>query len=172
FLGNNSRDEKELLHKAEKSSSEDKELILKEIFLKSRDYGLGLKTINKATLTLDDITGIIKILKVPCFMGNWSVEPSLHYYTLERTVCPLKEKSSFICEYWQEAMDGLIMGLGESERFSRHRSLVKGENQNCLDVIYDSDYIDLRWGDIPDQLKKSCQPLINHLDRKSTRLNS
>lgn len=123
--------ESELLLKLD---SKGRELALKNVFDFSRKLGLSAARFLKLTLEIDDFAELLPYLNLPCFRAPWLQHNSARVST--RSGCEVPSQlEGFGCDYWREALDGLIMGMGENERLSRHRSVGHGDSE-CVDVLF------------------------------------
>lgn len=92
---------------------------------------------------------------LPCLGGQWqTLDQGGH--ALHRPSCALRPTA---CDVWREALDGLVMGAGDSLRYARHFS---GEFGECVDLLYDEEKVNQRWADIPVALQ---QPLLRLQER-------
>jgi hypothetical protein len=99
-------------------------------------------------------------LNSPCLKGQWQSNNTSA--SLKRSGCEAgKKNGARYCQYWREAVDGLVMGLCETERYARHSCLSVGDSE-CVDVFYTESTEgsnqaiwnnQLRWGPIPIEKK-------------------
>lgn len=141
-----------------------KTLLYRNIFDHSRALGLGLSKKYKVAFELQDFREILTTSNIPCAKGVWDSRESAEVLT--RNGCDYCTKiGSFACDYWREAIDGLVMGLGESERYVRHASMRHGDS-HCVDVFYlesnKRNKNSLAWGKIPEHI----EPILNSLCKK------
>ncbi len=107
---------------------------LRKLFDNTRKLGLSLVKHLGLTFELSDLVDILPSLKTTCFDGTW--KPHRASYVLERPGCRLLQEQGFAaCDYWREALDGLVMGLCEDERLARHKSCGHGD-ATCVDVLF------------------------------------
>ncbi len=107
---------------------------LRRVFDFSRKLGLSLSKYLGVTFELNDLKEILPKLGTVCFDGEWQAHGAS--YVLKRSGCRLlQEQGSSACDYWREALDGLVMGLCEDERFARHESCGHGD-ASCVDVLF------------------------------------
>ncbi|MFN8671584.1 MAG: hypothetical protein U0457_05780 [Candidatus Sericytochromatia bacterium] len=137
-------------------STENLETLLRKIFDESRF--LGLKQRKNNILNLEEIISFISSLEIDCF--NREIQQKDNYLSLEKKDCFYKNQNSYICTYWKEALDGLIMGLGDQERYSRYRSIKYGKNKTCIDAFYYENNRELQYGEVPEKI-------INFIIRKN-----
>ncbi len=108
--------------------------VLRNVFDNSRAFGLSATKHFGLTWELQDFQDVFTSLNNPCLHGKWEARASA--LVIERPACEsVQVVGSFLCDYWREALDGLVVGLGEDERFSRHQSAGHGDSQ-CTDVIF------------------------------------
>lgn len=115
-----------------------RELALRKVFDYSRQLGLGFSKFLGVSLELSDFSDILSGTNVPCYQGRWRTHNEAQ--VLERSGCEsVRKLGSFGCDYWREALDGFVMGAGDTERLARHRSLGHGD-QECVDVLFTENY--------------------------------
>lgn len=160
--------ETETLSTLENISEEKLELLLRKIFDLSRELGLKILA-ESETLNLEKITEILNSLEIPCIEDSFVFDDKNNFAKSTRNscLCSANEKS---CQYWRESLDGLIMGLGDNERYVRHSSILYGKNPNCSDVIYDSSLNDMRWGEIPLEISNSLNNVIEKYQKKDVQI--
>lgn len=116
------------------SSTGAQNAVLRGVFDNSRKLALGFAKRLGLTFETGDFRGLLEVSGIPCAKGDWSERAGA--CVLTRNECGFcRSVGSYACDYWREAMDGLVMGLGEKERFVRHASARHGD-ANCLDVFY------------------------------------
>jgi hypothetical protein len=110
------------------------ERLLRGIFENSRKLALSLSRHLGVTYELHDFQSLLAGSDIPCFQGGWRAqEKSL---VLERPGCAFSAGSGHLaCDYWREALDGLVTGLGDRERLARHACVRHGD-ASCLDVLF------------------------------------
>lgn len=145
--------ENEFLNSYQDISKDEQDILLRRIFDFSRIFGLEIFKKEKLSLNLEKIVSIIKNLNIGCVSGDF-IKTSDSSFSVKRKSCPYSADKELICLYWREALDGLIMGLGDSERYSRHKSIKYGLNDSCVDVFYDSEKIDLSKDKVPEEILK------------------
>jgi hypothetical protein len=138
----------------EAQSDKMKTLLYRNIFDFSRALGLGLSKKFGVAFELAEFREILSKSTIPCVQGTWESRESAEVLT--RKGCDYCTPiGSFACDYWREAIDGLVMGLGESERFVRHASLRHGDSQ-CVDVFFlesnKRSKASHAWGKIPEHI--------------------
>lgn len=161
-------------------SEQEHELLLRRVFDNSRKLGLSAVRHFGITLDSEEICSILESSGSPCVRGRWRAyrgdleESDNDARVLKRTACGSSEAPSKVhCDYWREAVDGLVMGVGDVERFARHSSLGNGDPE-CLDVIYleeprKNDHR-IRWGKIPSEVSAKLKPLLERFERMKVSL--
>ncbi len=117
---------------------------LRNVFDASRKLGLSAVRYLGMTLEISDFAEILPYFGTPCFREQWrshhAANAAQAAQVLERKGCDALSKfGSFACDYWREALDGLVMGMGENERLSRHRSQGHGDSE-CVDVLFTEEF--------------------------------
>lgn len=115
---------------------ERRELALKNVFDYSRRFAISASRHMGISFEIADFAKVLPFMGISCFSTLWRNHNQAQ--VLERKGCHTFSDlglGSFGCDYWREALDGLVMGLGENERLSRHRSQGHGD-ADCLDVLY------------------------------------
>lgn len=142
-------------------SDDDHDKLLRLIFDNSRKFGMSAVRYFGFSWELSDLQDILSQTHIPCLNGTWS--NGVHAKILSRSGCDeQKQIGSFYCDYWREALDGLSMGVGETERYARHESVGHGDN-GCVDVFFDDavkiDGLATKWGEIPSVVVDGLAPL-------------
>lgn len=160
--------EKELLSKINLLTEEERESLFRKIFDLSRKTGLEILK-EKENLNIKETVDIINSLEIPCIKASFEFDEatSSAKSTRETCICNANENS---CQYWRESLDGLIMGIGDNERYVRYQSILYGKNDTCVDVIYDSSVSDMRWGEIPFEISIALTPLIEKYQKKDVQI--
>lgn len=151
--------EEEFLQLADCLSEEQFESLLKAIFLNSRNLGLSYKKAHNLYWEKSDFVQHLHRMGSPCFQGKWTANDKT--ISLVRDGCADGRcLGARYCQYWREALDGLVMGICEDLAFVRYSSINSGETQ-CEDVIYDDEASQTdgiwksphRWGMLPDGVR-------------------
>lgn len=156
--------ENELLSKINLLPEKERESLLRKIFDLGRKTGLEILK-EKESLNIKETVEIINSLKMPCIENSFEFDESTSSAksTRKNCICSANETS---CQYWREAVDGLVMGLGDNERYVRQQSILYGKNDTCVDVIYDSSISDMRWGEIPSEISITLTPIIEKYKKR------
>lgn len=166
-------DEEILLKKVD---TDTKEKVLRKVFDNSRRLGLSVSKFLGLSWEATDLADLLPHVHIPCFSYTWKKHNSA--FVLERAGCDFYSKmGSLGCDYWREALDGLVMGVGENERYARHRSIGHGDFE-CLDVLFTEEFrpprvvgatdlaerkiIGQKFGLIPVPMYESLKPIARH----------
>lgn len=139
--------EKGLPHNLDKLSTEMKEEhlvahvpaerrdeVLRYVFLNSRALAQSFSRHQGLSFEIQDFQDLMQQSNIPCFKGLW--ESRNNALVLTRGACSYaSEAKDFACTYWSEALDGIVMGLGEEERSARH-GCARVDGGACVDVLF------------------------------------
>jgi hypothetical protein len=150
------------------ASPEDKakkrDALLKNIFDHSRLLALSFSKFKGLTFEIEDFKDLLQNSQIPCFQGKWGSRENAKVLT--RNGCNFCPKSgAFACDYWREALDGLVMGLGEKERLARHASIRHGDKE-CVDVFFTEEKNQLAFGPLPDHMAKNLSDICLEFENK------
>lgn len=131
-----------------------KDALLRAVFDNSRLLALSLSKHLNLSFEVQDFQNLLEKSEIPCAQGQWESRGTAR--VLVRTGCEAcHESGANACDYWREALDGLVMGLGDKERVVRHASVRHGDAA-CVDVFYlDGDgrkNAELAWGPLPEHM--------------------
>jgi hypothetical protein len=153
-------------------SPEKKDELLKNVFDLSRALASSASRYYKVAFEIQDLAKVLSLSGSPCVGGQWSTYKEAYIYS--RKGCAQFSKiGSLVCDYWREACDGLVMGLGEDERFTRHSSIGHGDPE-CLDVIFvdkptrsksNEHGSEMKWLPLPEFLKKDLDAVVERMNR-------
>ncbi|NUN06569.1 MAG: hypothetical protein HUU57_12505 [Bdellovibrio sp.] len=108
--------------------------ILRAVFLNSRKLAQSFSRHHDLSFEIQDFQELLNQTGISCFQGSWSSRKDA--LVLTRGSCSYaKEANDFACMYWREALDGLVMGLGEEERSARH-GCARIDGGACVDVLF------------------------------------
>jgi len=118
-----------------------RDAVLKAVFDASRKLGLSLSRFFRIQWESADFGELLPWSGVPCFQFDWvsrsSGENPGGAHVATRPGCEAGRAAGAIaCDFWREALDGLVMGLGDEARFARHRSVGHGDAE-CLDIVFE-----------------------------------
>lgn len=152
---------------SEKESTQKKDTLLKNIFDHSRLLAISLSKHLGLSFEIEDFQNLLKKSQIPCFQGNW--ENRTNARILTRNGCDsCKNAGANACDYWREAIDGLVMGLGEKERFARHASVRHGDT-SCVDVLFfesETSKETLALGPLPEHMAPTLLSICEDFERK------
>ncbi len=151
---------------------EDKERALRSVFDNSRKFGISLSKYYRLSWELEDIRDVLSRSVIPCAQGRW--EEREHAVTVRRQGCSAQEEiGSFLCTWFRESIDGLIMGVGQDERFARHASVGHGDSE-CLDVYFTETLTlnasQLRFAPVPPHVLVKLEPIQRVFEDMGARL--
>ena len=135
------------------------EALERAVFDTSRLAGRALARRWGGPLSTGRIAECLSETPLPSLHGLWTHTGAA--LTLTREGCGTSPCAA-VCRYWREAIDGLVMGLGDEARFSRHRSQGHGD-EHCLDVFYPEAHRDQRWGAVPGDVQAALTPVTQTL---------
>ncbi len=151
--------------------------LLKIIFLNSRNLGLGYQKQYNLAWERTDFSRHLQRLGSPCLNGDW--ENRISANVLTRLGCDQgRQIGSRYCQYWREAIDGLVAGLGDDTGYMRHSSVVVGD-QNCTDVFYQDEVVptdalwsnEMRWGPLSIEMKEKLATIEKKFERMKVSLS-
>ncbi len=162
------KSENEILNELNQYDEESFDELLKSIFLNSRNLGRSYQKAKNLTWEKSDFSEFAKDLGSPCLRGNWEEKSSAHI--LSRSGCTHGiSTGQRYCQYWREAIDGLVIGISDDVGFVRNSSIPVGES-SCIDVFFDEEASPTdaiwtnthKWGAIPEELKGN----LNMIEQK------
>lgn len=107
------------------------EATLRLVYDNGRRLGLGFARFHGGPVASKDLRALLGGLTSPCLRGAWAAEPN-DALCLRRAKCADAERGT--CDFWREALSGLIHGLTEDLIHVRHASPAGGGD--CLDVVH------------------------------------
>lgn len=134
----------------------DVDLALRKVFDNSRRLGEGFRRFYGRSLELPELPmalGILGQTDAACLAGSFTTaddEPALE---LTRDGCQWADHGAPACNWWREAINGLILGLTGDLRHARHASRGHGD-PCCVDAIHADPESRRRFGPIPDDLRQ------------------
>lgn len=144
------------------------ENLYRAVFDYSRLLGLSLSKFLGLTFEVQDFQELLKKSGIPCAQGNW--EERSNARVLNRKGCDFcPQAGAQVCDYWREALDGLVMGLGDKERFVRHACARHGDS-TCVDVFYreagERPENSLAWGTLPEHMSPILSEICHDFENK------
>jgi len=149
---------------AESPAAESAKTAEMTIFDACRKLGLESSAQQAAYASPAELASELSQTDLPCIGGPWS-QLAAQVWELRRSPC--QTLSAAYCALWREALDGLVMGVGDSLRYARHSHFSEGQ---CVDLLYDLSAGDQRWGEVPAALIQKLQPLQDKLQRSQAQL--
>lgn len=129
--------------------------LLKVIFLNSRNLGLSYQKAKNLSWERIEFINYAKSLGSPCLNGEWEQRSTASVLTRKGCKEGIQLGHRY-CQYWREAIDGLVIGLSEDIGFVRNNT-VTIEDDLCVDIFYDDESIPTdaiwnnsnKWGQLP-----------------------
>ncbi|HEY8270610.1 MAG TPA: hypothetical protein VIG33_06945 [Pseudobdellovibrionaceae bacterium] len=146
-----------------------KDQLLRHVFDHSRLLAMSLSKFLGVTFEIQDFQDLLEKSEIPCVQGQWDSRRTAK--VLNRHGCDFCPKSGAnACDYWREALDGLVMGLGDKERLARHASVRHGDAA-CVDVFYfdaeeERRETSLAWGPIPESMTAKLLEICDDFESK------
>jgi hypothetical protein len=145
-----------------------KDQLLRLIFDNSRLLARSLSKHLGLSFEIEDFQNLLQKSEIPCAQGHWESRETSRI--LKRNGCDYCTRSGAnACDYWREAIDGLVMGLGDNERFVRHASKRHGDSE-CIDVFYlelNSNKKDsMAWGPLPEHMAPTLTSICQDFESK------
>ncbi|MGE4159067.1 MAG: hypothetical protein AB7F75_08220 [Planctomycetota bacterium] len=136
-----------------------KDALLKQVFEHSRQLALSLSRHLGLSFEAGDFRSLLESSSIPCTRGAWETRSGS--VVLRRPGCGVcTDAGAHACDYWREALDGLVVGLGETERLARHACARHGDSE-CVDVIFAETGSrkegSLAWGPLPDGMREGLE---------------
>lgn len=122
--------------------------VSRRVFDNSLRLGQSFARFAGHELALGELPELLLALGSPCLQGAWRACASEPALTLTRDGCG----AVGACDYWREAIDGLVLGVTGGIRLARHQSQGHG-GARCEDVVYIDPESPLRFGSIPDEMQ-------------------
>lgn len=170
--GEPERTEVELLEEAFGAANADDaargNALLRAVFDNSRKLGASLAESLGVTFEIQDMQSLLEAAAPPCLSGNWSIRDRAR--VLERPGCAFAASAgSHACDYWREALDGLVTGLGDRERLARHACVRHGDRA-CVDVVFvegSGSGPSPAWAPLPDHMAIDLQEAAEYFRRRT-----
>lgn len=133
--------------------------LLKSVFLNSRNLGRSYQKSKNLSWEKSDFATYAGRLGSPCFQGTWETKPSAQ--VLNRKGCTSgRQIGHRYCQYWREAIDGLVVGISDEVGFVRNSSVAVNDDE-CIDVFFDEESSPTdaiwsnsnKWGALPENLR-------------------
>jgi hypothetical protein len=127
------------------------EAALRGVFDHSLRLGEGFRRFFRVDVPLPDLVKILPQLEVPCLATAWT-RVDAPAYLATRAGCGAASWHGRACDYWREAIAGLVLGITGGVRMARHESRGHG-GARCVDALYVHAQSPLRFGPIPDDVR-------------------
>jgi hypothetical protein len=137
---------------------------LRKVFDNSHELGRSFRRFHRVDLPLGDLAALLPHLGSPCVSGDWRRESDEGVYRTDRVGCDMSPRHRRTCDYWREAIGGLVLGLTCGIYHARHHSLGHGA-ERCTDVLYVHPQSPERYGPIPEEVRSGLESL-----RRTTRI--
>jgi hypothetical protein len=131
------------------------EAALRGVFDHSLRLGEGFRRFFRLDVPLPDLVKVLPHLEVPCLGATWTRvdDPA---YLATRAGCGAAGWHARACDYWREAIAGLVLGMTGGIRLARHESRGHGGTR-CIDALYVHPQSPLRFGPIPDDVREGLE---------------
>lgn len=147
---------------AVRAADRNRELLLASVFGNSRRLGEGFCRYHDVTITLESLPGLLTELdEVPCLRNVWQTVPNDAAAVCEQDGCG-ELVTGALCDYWREAIEGLVLGLTHDVRYARHRSRGHGDAL-CRSALFTSATSPRRFGEIPEAMQSALDGLRRRL---------
>ena len=124
--------------------------VLKAVYDNARKLGHSALRYFALLWDILDVRDVLSGAGVPCMQGQWSSDGQ--HTVVERRGCSVPQQCGTLgCDYWNEAIDGLLMGLGDEVRHMRHRSAGHGDDF-CRDAFAPRAQDGAAYGPLPEHL--------------------
>lgn len=150
--------EDELLDAA---TAEDREAVLRRVFDNSHTLGIGFRRFHRVDLTLTDLSRLLPLLGAPCPASGLERDPRARESRSARLSCAAPR-----CDYWREALHGLVSGLSTSVYYSRVKSPAAGD-PDCVDLLHVDARSEARLQPVSEAMRASLAPVIDSVARVS-----
>lgn len=128
----------------------------RRVFDNSLQLGQGFARTFKVELTLEQLRDALGSLGVPCLHGTVSECEGEEAFYLERGGCANAALGPAACDFFREAISGLVLGITGGIRHARHESVGRG-HARCLDLLHVDPESPLRFGAIPEELHSALE---------------
>lgn len=142
---------------------------LRAVFDASRALGRSAARHHQVSLEPSDFAQLLAETGGPCFRGEW--KPTAQALRLERSGCSTS-LGGFLCDFWREAADGLVMGAGDEARLARHQSFGHGD-AGCVDVLFEDGPVrkaGARFAPVPEHVQLRLEPVVRLFEQLGAQL--
>jgi hypothetical protein len=130
--------------------------VLRLVFEHSKQLGEGFRRFYKLDLPLTELAAFLPLLGTECLARPWTRAAGEPAYVAEHEGCAAPSQHPRACDYWREAIEGLVLGMTGAVRHGRHTSRGHGA-PTCVDVLYVHPQSPLRFGPIPEDLRSGLE---------------
>ncbi len=124
-----------------------KEALLRRVYDHALTLGRGFVRYHGGTpVSAEALPALLGALDCPCVGGDWTATDGGLVH--ERPGCEHGVGGPALCDYWREAIGGLVHGLTDGVLHARHASVGRGQS-SCRDALYDEPEGPLRYGPVP-----------------------
>ncbi len=110
-----------------------------------------------------------RLSSLVCTAGRWSAGPE-GSWEIVRSPCPSFEKYGwFACDFYREAADGLVCGMGAGVRFAKLASPTRG-GSGCWSRIFSRERPELGWREASCAEREQLDHAIEELSRRGVQL--
>lgn len=110
-----------------------REGLLRQVYDNGLRLGRSFARFHGGPVPADALGALLAGLDGPCLRGRLCRDPALGgAQVLDRPPCAVVETGT--CDYWREAIAGLVHGLTDGLHFARHDSAGRG-GRRCRDVV-------------------------------------
>lgn len=149
--------EVDLIFELSKKDSDVQKAALRAVYHTGGLLASSMTLFYRRDWSMKDVAALAAFSGSPCFGRSWDLTPQESDKEaigmgLKRSACAEGVSNHFHCEYWKEALDGLITGLSDQLFLSRHSS-AKSKHESCIDWLYPSRMSPLKYGPLAEDLK-------------------
>ncbi len=135
---------------------EDRKGALRRVFDNSLRLGTSFARYHDHELSLEELPALLPQLGAPCLSCRYrpcETEPALF---LEQSRCDAATLGAGACDWWKEAIEGLVLGVTGGIFYTRHASAGHGGGV-CVGVLYIDPESPLRFGPIPEVMREALE---------------
>jgi hypothetical protein len=142
---------------------------LKQVYLATWRLGRGAARVAGGPIRLAEMADRLRAGRgVPCLAGRWRAEGAA--VVRESPGCAEGVMGGArVCDWYREALDGLVSGLGQEIGFARRASLGRC-GSHCEDVLFDDSAPELRLAPVPTFILEHVAHPIRRLDEEGIEL--
>ncbi len=142
-------------------SEGDREALLRAVFENSKRLGESARWHFGAEWEVSDFHEVLSQRGTPCFTGKWSSTDG--GVVLDRCGCDaVKSGGAFLCDYFKEAAEGLVLGLSDEVLYVRHESCGNGSSF-CRDLFLPATEKQMAFAPVPEELTSALHVINSEL---------